>query len=335
MAIKTDLRLIDRSDANRGQLYAALDIYRDAVRPEEQNPEKQILYWIDHRDDLKADEFRCFTITRGSDVIGYLQYSYFNEERIFFLEYLCVKRSGKPGLAPDQGMIAAIRRHLIENYEPGFMIVFEVAHEKTNKGTRVSDSRRLDYFGRLGFRKIDYPYRYPILQTYDGEISYPADLMVSLPNRRKILTSAELRTILRCLYFKHYLRWDRPFLDKPQFEQRQRLIDDLYAIQLTKIGNQETFNTDGDDKRLGIFSFDKYQPRVRALLAKLFGPKLPRLLIIIAVLLLLERTLKSVWVLIPFAIAVAIIYCLAEDTETSVKILSIVMSKMSLDRQRE
>lgn len=282
-----------------------------------------------------ADKFRSFTLNDGRDVVGYLQYSYFSEENVFFWEYLCLRKSAQAGLGPNQKVVAAIRKHLLENYPPDFTIVFEVAYDKTSSGKRISDRKRIDYFKRLGFRKVDYPYRFPVLQTYDGEFSYQADLLVLLPKQRKVLSAAELRTILRCLYYKHYLRWDKPFLDPSQFEKRQHLIDALYASQISQIGNMGSFTTDGDDRRQGFFSFERYQPTIGALLSKAFGPKLPRLIAVIILLLAIERVLNSVLLLIPFVLTVAIAYCLAEDTENSTKILSLVISRLPLNRSRQ
>jgi hypothetical protein len=335
MDTSMELKPIESTSKNRGQLYAALDIYREGVRPEEQNPESQILHWIDHRKDLAADEFRCFTLNEGADVIGYLQYSYFSDENVFFWEYLCLRKAARAGLGPNQKVLTAIRTYIVENYPIDFTIVFEVAHDKMSTGKRISDEKRMSYFERLGFRRVDYPYRFPVLQTYDGEISYPADLLVLLPKKQTIISAAALRTILRCLYYKHYLRWDRPFLDPIQFAHRQHLIDSLYASQISQIGNTDSFNTEGDDKRLGRFSFERYQPKIGALFSKVFGPKLPRLVAIIALFLAIERQLNSVVLLVPFILVVAVAYCLAEDTESSTKILSLVIAKLSIGRLRQ
>jgi hypothetical protein len=43
-----ELRAIDRTDRGIGRLHKALSIYRETILPEAQNPEPQILYWIDH-----------------------------------------------------------------------------------------------------------------------------------------------------------------------------------------------------------------------------------------------------------------------------------------------
>src|SRR5436190_23116091 len=113
-----DLKPIERTDRGAARLHAALDIYRETILPEAQNPERQILYWIDHSKDNLIDEFRCFALVDEGEVKGYLQYSYFGEEHIFFFEYLCIRDDRVSGLVPNKAL-QMIKEFLSENYRPG------------------------------------------------------------------------------------------------------------------------------------------------------------------------------------------------------------------------
>src|SRR2546428_348268 len=123
------LKPIDRTDRGRDRLNAALSIYRQTILPEAQNPERQILYWIDHSREALTDEFRCFAIERNHDTMGYLQYSYFREEHIFFLEYFCVLDQRRKGLAASEAA-NSVEDFLAQNYRPDFTIIFEVAQKR-------------------------------------------------------------------------------------------------------------------------------------------------------------------------------------------------------------
>jgi hypothetical protein len=328
-----ELKPIDRTDRAVGRLNAALSIYRETILAEAQNPERQILYWIDHSKDALADEFRCFAIQNDKAVIGYLQYSYFREEHVFFFEYFCIRDQKRAGLSPSEA-VESIKEFLSQNYPADFTIVFEVAQKRVSGDRWESDKKLISYFKRLGFRTVDFHYRYPVLQSYDGGLSYPADLMISLPAKRIELQSSELRTILRCIYFKHYLRWDRPFLDPENFRRRESLIEKLYSTEVSRIGGDDTFGTDGDDKRAFISRYSRRAPRIGALLEKIFGPKMPRILGVMVVLLGAQWILGGSLLLIPFVLAVAAIYCLGEDTDSSRKLFSVVIARLSLSRQR-
>jgi hypothetical protein len=328
-----ELRSIDRTDRGVSRLQKALSIYRETILPEAQNPERQILYWIDHSKENLIDEFRCFALIDGGKVIGYLQYSYFSEEHLFFFEYLCIQDQRRSGLVPSDALLR-IEEHLTNNYRPGFTVVFEIAQKQDSKSIWQSDQKLIAYFKRLGFRTVNFDYHYPILQTYEGSTSYPADLMVRLPERRKVITATEMRTVLRCIYFKHYLRWDRPFLDAEHFAAREKLINLLYSREVARIGGHDSFGTNGYDRRSLLDRFAFRPPKLRSLLRKIFAPKLPRILAIMAVLMIAQWLLGSVIALIPFVLAVAALYCLAEDSESSRKLLVVIMSKLAVVARR-
>jgi hypothetical protein len=329
-----ELRPIDRTDRGRRRLTAALQIYRETILPEAQNPERQILYWIDHSRESLSDEFRCFAIQDRGTVVGYFQYSYFQEEHIFFFEYLCIRNSQRRGLVPSEA-VKAIAEFLGENYRPDFTIVFEVAKTRKGSGHWQSDARLIAYFTRLGFRKVDFSYHYPVLQSYEGGLSYPADLMVRLPAQRVAVTSFEMRTILRCIYFKHYLRWDRPFLDAEDLGKRELLINELYSKEVVRLSSGATLGTTGDDKRGTFLAWFRYpQPRIGALLTKIFGTKMPRILVIMVSLLITQWFLGSGALLVPFVLAVAVVYCLAENTRDSKKLLTVMISRLGLWKPR-
>jgi hypothetical protein len=322
-----ELTPLERSSRNRPRLDAALAIYRKTVEAEARNPEKQILHWIDHSKESLSDEFRCFAIEEGGSVVGYLQFSFFNEERIIFLEYLCVQGDRKRGLVPSRAR-DAIRYHIETNYPRDVTIAFDVAHKQLPSGERIPDEKRLGYFRRLGFRRVDVNYHYPVLQSYDVRTSYSADLMVLLPNGSTTLTPSRMRTILRCIYFKHYLRWDRPFLNDEEFAERERLINELYSSQIAQIASKDIFQTYGDDRRVTPGGWiSHYQPSVTVLLKRIFLPRRSELIWWIAVLLALQWLLGSVWALLPFVVVLVVIDCLAKDTKDSLRLLQVILAK--------
>lgn len=327
------LKAIERTDRATGRLNAALGIYRETILPEAQNPEKQILYWIAHSNDKLSDEFRCFAIQDNNKVIGYLQYSFFNEENIIFFEYLCLKGVTQAGLVPSHA-IKEIENYLVSNYRAGFSIVFEVARKRANKDEWKSDVRLVRYFERLGFRTIEFDYRYPALQTYDGPMSYPADLMIRLPDNRKVVSATELRTVLRCLYFRHYLRWDRPFLEKDRFSERERLINELYNAQTSRIGPGGRFGTKGDDNRSGLVRLEQMGPQIGKISAKLFGPKFFRVAVALAAVTVLEHLQSSDWLLIPDCLLGLMLFSASEDTPEARKLLIALAGKITAFRLR-
>lgn len=325
-----ELKPIERTDREVSRLNAAMRIYKDTILPEAQNPERQIAYWIDHNKDLLCDEFRCFSLNRGRKVIGYLQYSYFSEENIIFFEYLCIKDEESKGLI-NSNALKEIENYIVSNYRPNFTIVIEVAHEKSSDGTWIPDRRLSKYFEYIGFRRLEFNYEYPVLQSYDGALSYPADLMVLLPQDRVTLSSSELRTILRCLYFKHYLRWDRPFLDSKRFAEREELMNSLYNRLVMNISDDDTFKTFGGSRRIGAFRGTAIVS-LRKLLRDIFGATFVKLGILAALMLLFRNELSNDFLLIPFLLMIIAFYCVLENTASSQKLLMAIISKVNVFR---
>ena len=143
-----------------------------------------------------------------------------------------------------------------------------------------------------------------------------------------------MRTLLRCIYFKHYLRWDRPFLASDRFNEREHLINELYSQQIVSIGNDDSFGTSGDDARSKIERFKNREGRIRVVLEELFGPKFVRVTFLVILLLVAARALDNAFLFIPFVLAVAALYCLIEDTDSSRKLFVLIMSRMRLSKQR-
>jgi len=158
--------------------------------------------------------------------------------------------------------------------------------------------------------------------------------MVRLPEKRSKITASEMRTLLRCLYFKHYLRWDRPFLSPDRFGERERLINHLYSAQIAEIGGNDSFGTRGDDNRSQIERFQNRQPRLRLVLEEIFAPKLLRVVTLVAVLVAAARIIGNPYLFVPFVLAVAALYCLIEDTEASRRLFVLIMSRMRIVKPR-
>jgi hypothetical protein len=159
-------------------------------------------------------------------------------------------------------------------------------------------------------------------------------LMVRLPGGRTIVTPSEMRTILRCIYFKHYLRWDRPFLQPERFGERERLINELYSREVLQVGGSDGFGTSGDERRAKLDRFANRQPEIGTLLERIFGPRLPQVIVVAVLVLLAQHYLGNIWFLAPFVLAVGAIHCLAENNEASRKLFVVIMSRLRLGRQR-
>lgn len=316
-----------RSNREVSRLNAALRLYRNLIPEEARNPEEQIIYWIDNSKKHLTDEFRSLSIHSDNELIGYFQYSYFVDEHLFFFEYLCLTNKGRKGLIRSD-FLHALEQYFSANYRPGFMIAFEAVRNKID-GVWVPDKKRLNYYEFLGFRKVEFEYRYPVLQSY-GDESYPADLMVRLPGESITITASQLRMILRAIYFKHYLRWDKPFLGPEDFCRREMIINDLYAKEIAVISKTDEFKTTGRIRKYSFLEQIKRVPEILPLLKEIFGNHpLLRICAICFLFLLLKTLLKNDWLFVPFVLLVFAAWCLVDEKEASRKLFVTIIKQVN------
>jgi hypothetical protein len=155
-----------------------------------------------------------------------------------------------------------------------------------------------------------------------------------MPEGRTVVSSFEMRTILRCIYFKHYLRWDRPFLNPQGFSEREKLINELYSREVAHIGGNDSFGTKGDEKRSRLGLFRNRQVRIGDLLERVFAPKFPRIIAVAVILLAVRELLQNDVLFVPFVLTICAVYCLIEDTENSKKLFVTIISRLKAGRQR-
>jgi hypothetical protein len=75
-------------------------------------------------------------------------------------------------------------------------------------------------------------------------------------------------------------------------------------------------------------------PAIGALVDRIFGPRLPRLISVIVVMLITQRLLVSSWLLLIFIPSVGTIYCLAEDTNDARKLAAAIIGRFKIAQPR-
>lgn len=219
-------------DAHRTD--AALAIYQETILPEARNPEREILYWIEHSERGGANELFCFAIEDDRRVVGYLQYSYFANIDCAFLEYVCVAAGAVAGTSLLEAFLQQLTRA-----HPGWKaVVGEVAFQKSLSSSWREDRVLLRLAARYGFGRLDIPYRYPALNSGAREPSHPADLVVAVRTGDSVQSDYAL-DIMRAIYFDHYLAWDRPFKSEHILSERETLFARLYNEQAAAISGRQ------------------------------------------------------------------------------------------------
>lgn len=257
-----ELLPIGADDLDNPRAQAAFALYQDVIQPETRIPVEQIRYWIARSDPLR---FCCLSITLGTQVVGYVQYSHDPAARVILVEYLCLDKKNFPRIMGRQS-IQRLGEFMLSRYDHGTSVLLEVAATRS-EGDWQSDDGRIAYFMRHGFERCPFPYRCPApggCKAPDGRPGIPADLMQWTGARRTNLaapdffekslpakgtgggwTMPRFLEMLRHILFDRYLGWERPFLDDLGFQARRREIDELFQHLLRSLPAQAARAQDG------------------------------------------------------------------------------------------
>jgi hypothetical protein len=306
---------------------SALNIYGDRILREAQNPEKQILYWVENGEVLLNDKFKCLAYEREGAIVGYAQYSYFSDENIIFFEYFCVTANAK-GQNLTSAFIELLRSHVFDKYNDQVTIVFETAHTPDPNSGWVSDKALNRYFRRFGFRKLNFDYFYPVLQSYVAGTSYPADLLIATKKGEIEFNSYQVRTILRAIYFKHYLRWDKPFLSSAELIGREKLINSLYNMHATKIQDDDKISTSGGSAIDFSANFRRSTSFITTALTSDYMKRVSIFLFSLLIVSLVNHVTDSMAVTISSILIATLIYGIFENSASSNKLVLALVGKL-------
>lgn len=223
-------KVVSATKCTKKDIISAIDIYCKSVDPGSMTDTNQIKDYIwnpkEHSPEPRA---MFFHLLYGSDnmVEGFSEFAYLPENQVLVLDYLCTRQ----------------RNHVLF-YNFYHMVVQEIEEVLKKKGqfvryiiTELSltkiDGKLVDvdsnYFRHLlsneNYRLLKYPYYQPPLLQHEEakEFNLAIKLMSVDDNSFLILEKAQYLSIVRELYYSHYLPWYR---DCQGFEN---IIQQLYS----------------------------------------------------------------------------------------------------------
>lgn len=223
--------------AHRALLKAALEIYSASLPGHVLNAEEDIIDNIENYERRHGDAFFAIAFKEGGKVVGYAEFIHFKKDDWIFFDYICVPPQHY-GLSHSLPLMRKLMRYISSqtlNETP--RIVFEVARKDVGKSIWAKDESRIRFFQYLGFKLIDAKFSYPDLMR--RPMAYPADIMVYDKSIGDVATPDYLVALGRVIYFQNYLRWDKNFLPKERWAEREAFITQLYAAFVAGIAEGE------------------------------------------------------------------------------------------------
>lgn len=225
MASKYDLKFFKNSSSK--DLIKAINIYVNNIDAILRTDTREILYWIDKYSNETEDKFLVFGFYFNDILVGYAQLAFFEKEKLIFIDYLAIDEQYRKNHTFYEFIHELQQYILIQHYEYQYVIA-EIGLLNHEKEPDINTKSMIRLLKICGFGVIKTVYVHPMLGKTNYESKNESILMIMTQNNIKSIKSETYLFILKTIYFKHYARWYKPFLDDIEFSKYNNDLTVLY-----------------------------------------------------------------------------------------------------------
>jgi hypothetical protein len=219
-----------RSSKSPG-LIDALKLYVDYTEPALRTDSKEIMYCIDHWNDLYEDPFYVLGFYLNNQIIGFTELAFFRMEKLVIVDYMVIHEAYRKNNTFYQ-FLEDIRQFLRSQQIEFNYIIGEVAcyNEELEPPESSKLMIRLLKMSRFGVVKCNY--YVPRVGMYDLESAMRSIMMLYTQNEIRQLKRETFFQIVEAVYFKYYQRWHNIFADEMERfnydKELKSLLDKLH-----------------------------------------------------------------------------------------------------------
>jgi hypothetical protein len=222
---------------------SALLIYVRYTPPSIRSDSREIAYWLDHFANSFGDYLYIFGFYRNKQLVAYAHATYFPKEYLYFIDYVTIDERYRGGENVFFELVAHMRQYL-ENAHPDYRYgVTEVMNEPGQDHPSPAKKILIRLLKIIGFRVIHAPYFQPRLMLNDSESELLGSLLIYSPSALDRIRSETYLSILRTLYYEHYLRWQS--IEPSTKKIYKKHLDALYSKIEANIRDKTTLVVDG------------------------------------------------------------------------------------------
>jgi hypothetical protein len=222
-----------KSSRDKG-IIDALRLYVDYTEPAVRTDSKEILYCLDHWNDLFTDPFFVLSLYLNGEIIGFTELAFFVEEKFVIVDYLVIDkrfRKNNTFFQFIEGIQEFLRKEGIEyNY-----IVAEVACYHDNLEPPESSRLLIRLLKMSHFGVIKCNYYVPRVGIFDYESEMRAVMMIYSQNDARVIKKDTFFQIVNAIYKKYYQRWHNLFVgidEKMKYDTEINFLLDKMEKQL-------------------------------------------------------------------------------------------------------
>lgn len=190
---------------------SALQLYIRLIPGPARTQSNEIVYWLERYSQFNPDEFCVCGFYADNAVVGYAEFAYFRRERIIAFDYLLLHEAHRSHGEYFE-FVRLLKQWVDQQHWEIDYITAEVAAEYDHSSDAVAIVELLKL---VGFSVVDCTYYQPLLGIDNPQSDMEAYFLVRPSVKIPKLPAAVLLRIVETLYFRHYARWYRPFLDAP------------------------------------------------------------------------------------------------------------------------
>ena len=219
----------------------ALRLYARLIPGPLRTNSNEITYWVEHYTEFHPDEFCVFGFYCNNTIIGYAQCAYFSTQKIIAFDYLVLHEQHRSHGEYFQ-FLKLLKEWLYQqNWEIDYIaaeVAADLAPVNANNTAPV-----IELFKLAGFLVADCPYHQPQLGVNNEQSDLPAYLLVYCGETVFSLAVPAFLKIVHTIYFQHYERWYRPFIETPNVYRSH--LDKRYAEIRTAAEKQSFIELNG------------------------------------------------------------------------------------------
>jgi hypothetical protein len=222
---------------------SALLIYVRYTPPSIRSDSREIAYWLDNFANSFGDSLYIFGFYRNKQLVAYAHATYFPKEYLYFIDYVTIDERYRGGENVFFELVAHMREYL-ENAHPDYRYgVTEVMNEPGQDHPSQAKKSLIRLLKIIGFRVIHAPYFQPRLMLNDSESELSGSLLIYCPSALDRIRSETYLSILRTLYYEHYLRWQS--IEPGTRKLYKKHLDALYSKIEANIRDKSILVVDG------------------------------------------------------------------------------------------
>lgn len=233
--IKTtySLEVLGGENKEQKQLAEGIALYKQSVPAHDKTNTNEIVYWLSRYKQEFGDDYECFGFYRNDECVGFSELVYFKNERFIVIDYLTLKAEYKRNNIFYE-FFEQIRSYFALNNQEIDYWIFEVFNSSIDGNPSTDDELLISLLRLQGFKRVNTNYLVPDLGLDNPQSAMSGQLMIYTESGLSYIRKELFRKIVSTIFFKHYLRWYKPFL-KDSLPKYEKILNEKYDIIISQI----------------------------------------------------------------------------------------------------